>query len=56
MIRVLNMECFANLLVTSKIEKCLMSDMIVKWDLWIFPYTLAISVMCPQEIRIQFTT
>ena len=37
------MSCFANLLVTSKTEKCLMSDMIIKSDLLIFLYTLTIS-------------
>lgn len=47
MIRVFNMACFANMLVTRKIEKCLMSDMIIKWDLLIFLYTLTISHVSP---------
>ena len=41
------MACFANMLVTRKIEKCLMSDMIIKWDLLIFLYTLTISHVSP---------
>lgn len=40
------MACFANMLVTSKIEKCLMSDM---WDLLIFLYTLTISHVSPRK-------
>lgn len=49
MIRVFNMACFANMLVTSKIEKCLMSDMIIKWDLLIFLYALTISHVSPRK-------
>lgn len=41
------MEGFANLLVINKTEKCLMSDMIIKWDLLILLYTLAISHVSP---------
>lgn len=47
MIRVFNMACFANMLVMRKVEKCLMSDMIIKWDLLIFLYTLTISHVSP---------
>lgn len=47
MIRLFNMACFANLFVTSKTEKSLMSDMIIKGDFLIFPYTLAISHVPP---------
>lgn len=51
MIRMFN-KVFANLLATSKTKNCLMSDMIIKWNLLILLYTLVISCVSPGDKNI----